>query len=649
MSIVKMKHLRLLAMQYDRDELLQALQDLGCVEIDQPAADPADPAWAALTRPEDSGLADARRRREEGERALAILSRYTKEKGGLLQPRPALTREQLLDPDLLAQGEKVTRAVLNTRRAQAQLEAQLAKLEAERTLLAPWLALDVPLEMQGTQTVLAQLGTLPASVELSQAEGSLLAVTELACLLSAGSDAQYHYLLLLCHASAQEEALQALKELGWSRFAPRGYTGAAAENDAALARKCAQIRLELDEIEEQFCLMAEKRADVQFAVDRAAVDLDREQGRARLRDTEQTFYLEGWLPADSVGALDTALSRFPCAWEAADPAADEVPQVPVKLKNNALTRCMNVVTNMYSLPAYDGVDPNPLMFPFFVLFFGIMMADMGYGLLMIAASLLILRRGRPRENTRNFMEGVLWCGVSTFIVGALTGGFFGDFIPQLARIVNPESTFEMPALFTPLNDTVSIMLGSLVLGVIQVLTGMTVSVVKKIREGDFVDALFDEITWWIILGGIALAVLGIGTVSGVPVVLAIGCAMLVFGGTRKAKGFGKLTSLVGLIYNGVTGFFSDILSYVRLMALMLSGSVIAQVFNTLGATFGNVILFVLISMVGNALNLALNLLGCYVHDLRLQCLEFFNRFYKEGGRPYAPLSYQTKYIDVVKS
>ena len=145
-----------------------------------------------------------------------------------------------------------------------------------------------------------------------------------------------------------------------------------------------------------------------------------------------------------------------------------------------------------------------------------------------------------------------------------------------------------------------------------------------------------------------LAIFGIGTVKGVPVVLVIGILMLVFGGTREAKGFGKVTKLVGLVYNGVTGYFSDILSYVRLMALMLSGSVIAQVFNTLAATFGNVILFIIISMIGNALNLALSLLGCCVHDLRLQCLEFFNRFYEEGGKPYKPLAIQTKYVDVIK-
>lgn len=100
------------------------------------------------------------------------------------------------------------------------------------------------------------------------------------------------------------------------------------------------------------------------------------------------------------------------------------------------------------------------------------------------------------------------------------------------------------------------------------------------------------------------------------------------------------------VYNGATGFFSDILSYARLMALMLAGSVIAQVFNTLGEVSGSVAGFVIISLVGNALNFMLNLLGCYVHDLRLQCLEFFGRFYKEGGKPFRPLLINTKYVDI---
>ena len=203
-------------------------------------------------------------------------------------------------------------------------------------------------------------------------------------------------------------------------------------------------------------------------------------------------------------------------------------------------------------------------------------------------------------------------------------------------------------LFTPLTDTLMILVGSLVLGIIQIFTGMAISVVKKFKDGNGKDAIWEEFTWWIILVGAALAILGIGSVGGYPVVLIIGILMLVYGSTRNSKGIGKLFSLIGAVYNGVTGYFSDTLSYARLMALMLAGSVIAQVFNTLGAVTGNVIGFVIVSLIGNALNFALNLLGCYVHDLRLQCLEFFNRFYKEGGKPFRPLDIQTKYVDVIE-
>lgn len=139
-----------------------------------------------------------------------------------------------------------------------------------------------------------------------------------------------------------------------------------------------------------------------------------------------------------------------------------------------------------------------------------------------------------------------------------------------------------------------------------------------------------------------------GSVGGVPVVLCVGGLMLLYGAGRGKKGFGKVTGVVAAVYNGVTGFFSDILSYVRLMALMLSGAVLAQVFNMLGATTGNIVLFVIIALVGNALNLALNLLGCYVHDMRLQFLEFFGRFYKDGGKAFRPLRMQANHVEIIK-
>ena len=102
------------------------------------------------------------------------------------------------------------------------------------------------------------------------------------------------------------------------------------------------------------------------------------------------------------------------------------------------------------------------------------------------------------------------------------------------------------------------------------------------------------------------------------------------------------------VYNHITGYFGDILSYVRLMALMLAGAVIAQVFNTLAAIPGNLIIFFAFSLLGNALNFALNLLGCYVHDMRLQCLEFFKYFYRDGGRPFQPVEARPKYYRIAE-
>ena len=363
--------------------------------------------------------------------------------------------------------------------------------------------------------------------------------------------------------------------------------------------------------------------------------------------TESTTLLQGWLPADSEEELARTLGKYDCAWETEDPSEDEYPEVPVKLKNNRLTRALNMVTEMYSLPAYNNVDPNPLMAPFFILFYGIMLADMGYGVLMIAAAAVVLAKAKPRKGMRNFFELMLWCGISTTIWGAITGGLFSDAPLQIARIINPDTTWEgLPALFTPLNDTIMILIGAMCLGFVQIITGMIVSVTIKVRRGEIFSAVFEEGTWWVIFAGIACLALGVGNIGGVPVVLVIGVVMLFIGSAKGKKGFGIISGFIGAIYNGVTGYFGDILSYSRLMALMLAGSVIAQVFNTIGAIAGNIFVFLLISIVGNALNFALNLLGCFVHDLRLQCLEYFGKFYEDGGKPFRPLEVNTKYVTV---
>ena len=645
MAIAKIKRLQLIALQSDRGKLLSDLLHLGCVHLSEPAEMPEE----LTLRRGTSELPDRQAKLRTLQTALDALSQAAPRKGGLLSPRPQVSAKDFLDEEVLAKQLALAETVNGHTAEIERLQAAESRLRTRRMTLLPWRELDIPLELTATRSVRVMTGTLPAAADWNAVLSELADRAEEAELHLVGESREQKCVLLLCHGGALDGALEVLRSRGFAAGQLTGMTGTVAEN---LRQVEAQLRTcEQDILREKAALQAlgDRQTDLKQSVDRMVLEIRREESRERLLTDGQIFCLEGWFPEKRAGQLTALLEGFDCAWSVEDPAQEDYGEVPVKLENNVLTRSLNSITEMYALPRYGSVDPNPVMAPFFILFFGIMMADMAYGILMIAGSLLFLKKARPAEGTRNFMELVLWCGISTFLVGAMTGGFFGDFIPQLCKLVDPESTFEMPALFTPLNDTVAILIGSLVLGVIQIFTGMGVSVYRKLRDGQVADAVWNEFTWWVVLAGIALLVLKIGNVGGIPVVLCVGGVMLLYGSTREAKGFGKVTAFIAAVYNGVSGYFSDILSYVRLMALMLAGSVLAQVFNTLGSVFGSVIFFIIVSMIGNVLNLALNLLGCYVHDMRLQFLEFFGRFYEDGGKAYEPLGLDnTKYVEIIK-
>ncbi len=642
MAIEKMKRLRMVAMVSDREELLRKLQHMGCVEIVQPEADPDDPVWAALVRPEGGRLAAAHEEKAGAERAVAVLKRYAPAKSGLLAPKPEVREVDFLDAERARQAREAAREVNGLDRRLAAIRGEANKLDAQKAMLEPWGRLDLPLETGSTAQVTIQLGTLPASVPMGQAEGEVQAASQLAELTEVSTDPDAHYCTLVCHASEAEGVLEALKALGWSRANLRDWTGTASENLDRLHREEEALKAEAASIEEKLSGMGGLNASLRQLSDLAGTDASREEARARLMDTGQTFLLEGWVQAGRWPELKRELDQYPCACEVSDPAPEDYPSVPVKLKNHPLTKPLNMVTEMYSLPAYGTLDPNPLMAPFFILFYGIMMADMGYGLLMILAGAIVLKKKRPGGTFGHLCGLLVLCGITTFIMGALTGGFFGDFLTQVVKLTTG-GDFALPALFTPLEDTMMILVGAMCLGFVQIVTGMAISFVSKLKNGQVLDAVFEEVTWWVVFIGLGLMILGV-----TPIVLAIGGVMVVAGPVIQNKGFGKITGIFGSLYNHVTGYFGDILSYSRLMALMLAGSVIAQVFNTLGAIPGNIVIFLIISFAGNTLNFALNLLGCYVHDLRLQCLEYFGKFYQDGGRPFRPLDLNTKYYEVVK-
>ena len=637
-----MKKLRICGVSEEQTQLIRQLQLLGSVEIGAPCA-LTDTQGVQVFCAGDGKSADALLRTSARlTSALETLKHYETKKGGLFAARPEKTIGELFSDEAYAAALDTAQAVLDAQDARSRLAAEKSRLTAVRESFVPWQQLPLPLETLGTQHTRILLGTVPAQTDLEALRARVFEAADEVQLEQISADQQSLYLLVFVHKCAAEAVGAALREAGFALTTFDGVQGTAAENirrtDEAIAACEQQDAEKLAEL----TALAEQKPALQLAFDRCTQEISKAQAADRLVHSEKTFCLGGWVPCEDVGKLEALLSGFCCAWELTDPAPEEYPDVPVKLKNNKLTWPLNMVTEMYSLPAYDGVDPNPLMAPFFILFYGIMMADMGYGLLMILASIIITKKSRPKGTSGQMFGLMFSCGISTFLMGALTGGFFGDFLPQLVGIIDPDTTFKaLPSLFTPLDDTITILIGAMALGFVQIVTGMAISFVEKIKKGQIMDAIWEELTWWIVFAGIACMALGVTNI-----VLYVGLAMVVVGSGWSAKGFGKVTAIFGSVYNHVTGYFGDILSYSRLMTLMLAGSVIASVFNTLGAIPGNVVFFLLVSVAGNGLNFALNLLSCYVHDLRLQCLEYFGKFYQDGGKPFEPLAINTKYVDI---
>ena len=646
MAIVTMRHLRLIGLQAEREEMLRRLQHLGCLEITEPEPASDDPLLEKLRIPEAAELQRIREQYTAAEQALQTLTDHTPKEKNALEPLPFIDEQALTDESQLAGGKSAAERLNRCREELASLQSRSEKLAAEEAQLLPWESLTMPLECATTEKVLIQMGTLPAVVPPEQIREALEAAGELYEFREVSTDRERRYAVLTVHISQAEDHVAAVKALGWSRVAPGDRRGTAGENLATLRREQAELAERKAALEQEIAKCADQKPELRQLSDASRIEMDRGEAKGRTRETAETFLLEGWFPAENTKELEMLLEGCTCAWQMTDPVPEDYPRVPVKLKNNRFTGPLNMVTEMYSLPAYGSLDPNPYMAPFFILFYGIMMADMGYGLLMMAASLLVLKKKQPTGGNRNFFALLGLCGISTFILGAMTGGFFGDFIPQLVKLFNPESTFTWfwQPLFSPINDIIMVMLGSLALGCVQILVGMVIGFIYKLRHGEIAEALCEEAAWWVIIGcGVALGV------TGNKVFLWVLLAVLVISQSYGKKGIGgKLVGIGGSVYNHITGYFGDILSYVRLMALMLAGAVIAQVFNTLAAIPGNVIVFFIISMLGNALNFALNLLGCYVHDMRLQCLEFFKYFYRDGGRAFRPVAAEPKYYRIAE-
>ena len=653
-----MKKLYLLAVRSRKEALLRELVQRGCVEFSEMEGDIQGTGMEGLLKREDTKLMTLRSQYASLTHAVDLLGKYAPVKSKLLSAAPEVAGSVLLDDSGIAGALKIAAAIEGADDRIKRISAEESRQRSLAESLEPWLDLDMPLGMEGTARANVLIGSFSSKVKLDEVDSALAQASEEAELFRISADKSSQYVALVFIREALGNVQEVLRTYGFAPVGFSGFKGTARETLAAANQELAELAAEKESCVAAIVGESVRRDDLKLASDRVSTQIAMAEAEGRLYGTDSVVMMEGWMPAEREEELARVFEKYDCAWDSREPEEDEYPTVPVSLKNNKFSNALNMVTNMYSLPAYGSVDANPIMAPFFILFYGLMMADMGYGLIMIAAAIVAMAKIKPRGGSLCFCQLLLYGGISTLLMGALTGGFFGDAPYQLVHMFNPASTWEgLPYLFSPVNDSTLVLYGAMVLGVLHLNTGMVVSFVLKCRRGHVVDGLFEEVPLWIILvGGVMMGLKLLGVTDALfgigKIVLIAGAVLLLVGSARGAKGFGIIGAAFGCIYNTVTGWFGDILSYSRIMALMLAGGVVAQVFNTIaampatssGVNAVTIIVFILIFLIGHGLNFALNLLGCFVHDLRLQCLEFFGKFYEDGGKPFQPLGFKSKYV-----
>mgnify|MGYP002791842446 CR=1 FL=1 len=385
--------------------------------------------------------------------------------------------------------------------------------------------------------------------------------------------------------------------------------------------------------------------------------LQREQARQHLLNASSFFILQTWTPveekAEILTAIEEKVPKDEIALTFENPTKAEIEtDIPVKLANNKLVQPFEMLTEMYSLPKYEEVDPTPAMMPFYLVFFGMMVADIGYGLLMLLLSIIALKAFVLPRGMKRFADFFLILSFPTIIWGFIYGSFFGAALPP--TMFGIKSPF--PILSTT-EDVNTILILSVIFGFIQLVVGLMINGIQLSKQKRYLDSINESYAWLGILFGLALLVVGklvvknegLFTAGAILASLSAIAIIVIPMIQSKAKLKGLAKGLYGLY--GVTGYVGDLVSYTRLMALGIAGGSIASAFNMLVEFMPPVARFsvgILLLIVLHALNIFLSLLGAYVHGARLQYVEFFGKFYTGGGRAFNPLKTKEKYVNVEK-
>ncbi|MBE5763787.1 MAG: hypothetical protein E7338_06185 [Clostridiales bacterium] len=362
--------------------------------------------------------------------------------------------------------------------------------------------------------------------------------------------------------------------------------------------------------------------------------------------TQTSYLLEGWVPAKNAEELDKALSESPLALSYVIREPIEGDNVPTYCENNEVVSPYESVTNMFSSPAYKEIDPNPFVAFFFFIFFGMMLSDAGYGLVLTILTGIVLLMTKPKKGQSNLIKIVFMGGISTIIWGFLFGSYFGLNAKDLG----------IWYWFNPIDSPMNMLYLSLAMGIFQMLFGTMIKAVAEFKAKNIAGGVTAFCWLFLVLGvgGFALPMVVKTAPAFIKIVgivfLAIGAVLLMAGGALGKKGAAKVTGALASLYD-IINFFSDLMSYTRIFGLGLATAVIGMVFNEIGTSIASllgggvagVIVIIIIALIGHTFNIAINALGAYVHNSRLQFVEFFGKFYTGGGTLFKPLGSEMKY------
>lgn len=646
MPIIEMKKAFLLGHRQEREAIFNLLHQMGNMQLLDIKAGDAWNEFHDLLEPENTEAAAAKTDAllNKIRYCLDFLQSHFPITKNIIQQFTGI-RVELTEQDYDASIKRIDR-IDSLYENCRQTEEKLTRIRNEKTqannlleALKPWQEFNVPLELvvDGSFVKMALCTaayekTLPLQAELAQKVSAYFfeevsADEEVACFFFAGL------------AKDSEISDEVFREYMVHEVSFPGLTGTAADNIDMQYHKLEQLAEEREAILNEAEALLEFRPMLMACYDHTYNELLKNEAKLNLAGTENSFMLEGWVPAPLSAELEKIIAEKTetAVLVLRDPRPEE--DVPVLLHNNGPIESFEVVTKLYSTPKKKELDPTPFLAPFFFIFFGICLGDVGYGLLLTLLAVYISRKIKLEGMGKQLVDLLKLGGVSAIVFGILTGSYFGDLI-------------KLPPLwFNPLDDPMRMLIFAFGLGLIHVYCGMALQAYHNIKAGNVLSAIYDQGLWFIFINGLILMLIGVAN-PGQWMVIGGAIGLVLTQGRAQRNIVLKFFSGVLSLYN-VTQYLSDILSYSRLFALGLASVVIGMVVNSMGdLVSGSIIGFVIMVIIligGHIFNTLISTLSAYVHTSRLQYLEFFSKFYEGGGKSFQPFRIRNSYIDIVET